>query len=292
MAEAQKATGGFDPERFRENLKALLRNKKLSVVAKAAGCKAGTLWRYKEGRLVPSLEKAIALARALGVSLEELTGFGAQVSNWAWQTRLVTVEQVARALGLSVTNVGPEDWLFWIIVGSPYGGVDARGDVVPFTTSKLLEAASQLNDALAKLDQWTGSVRSTLRSYLAGFADRSRVVELCDSVARFLESLGITVSRVRWEWREGRSPDQMYPILQNSLAKSLDALSKDDPKRPVLSALLNVVSALVHFTRVERNVNPDDRLGLDQMEAISHAFYWSKEQIVALSAQLVSESRK
>jgi transcriptional regulator with XRE-family HTH domain len=45
-------------------------------LAKAAGIPVGTLRNLEQGRRIPRLDTAIKLARALGVTLDELTGDG------------------------------------------------------------------------------------------------------------------------------------------------------------------------------------------------------------------------
>jgi transcriptional regulator with XRE-family HTH domain len=45
-------------------------------LAKAAGIPVGTLRNLEQGRRIPRLDTAMKLARALGVSIDELTGDG------------------------------------------------------------------------------------------------------------------------------------------------------------------------------------------------------------------------
>lgn len=68
---------GFDRDAFAANLRGLRARADLTQaqLAERAGVSAASVFQYEDGSAVPGMDKAFRLAEALGVTVDELTGF-------------------------------------------------------------------------------------------------------------------------------------------------------------------------------------------------------------------------
>lgn len=171
---------------FAQRLRELMDNPPKTTqedIAKVVGCSRQTISQYRDGSIMPNIEKAVAIARYFNVSTDYLLGISSV------STTDTEIKTICEYTGLSETSVNILDW--W----NREAGED-KLDIINFLLES--EWSSVINDFEVTTTQFTDRVIAL---------DEKYKLDIIRKIAKYFHREPLSPLEIHWVAENGRIID-------------------------------------------------------------------------------------